>query len=232
MLAVEHATIAIHGMPVVRDVSLQVGPRQIVGLVGPNGAGKTSLARAIAGFLKMESGTVRLRRDGLWERIDTLSPWAIARRGIVYVPEEKGVFDGLTVVDNLMVAFSTSTISKDRVLSLLHEVYGYFPFLRHKLQQRAGTLSGGEKKMLSLARALLFTMAEQKQRCEGSRLLILDEPTHGLHHSARDSISEIVRGIRERGIAVLILEQIFRFAEELADQCWMMENGVLKGELH
>jgi ABC-type branched-subunit amino acid transport system ATPase component len=230
MLSVEKANIAIEGMPVVRDLSIDIGSGEIVGIVGPNGAGKSSLARAMSGFLKLKSGKILLRAGDSWERIDPLSPWAIARKGIVYVPQERGVFDGLSVADNLMIAFSTLKIGKDRVSSLLNEVYSYFPFLKTRLGQRSDTLSGGEKKMLSIARALLFILADQEIN-ESSRLLILDEPTHGLHHSMRQSLSTVISRIRERGMSVLIVEQIFQFAADLADKCYLMEFGSLKGRL-
>jgi branched-chain amino acid transport system ATP-binding protein len=236
MLILDRICVEIGGAEVVKNISLTISEGESLGIVGPNGAGKTSLARAIIGLCKFSAGSMSLRTanpDPSWENLYGLPVWAMARKGIVYVPEERGVFEALSVYDNLAVAFSAMRISKKDATILLSEAYSYFPFLRERSRQRAGTLSGGERKMLSIARAVLFSLASKANVDSGRRfdLLILDEPTHGLHPRVKDEIKVIICKIRSLGWSMLILEQDYEFAVDVADECWLMERGQLRSKL-
>ena len=191
-----------------RDVSLTVGEGEIVAVLGANGAGKTTTLRAISGTVK-RSGELRFAGVRL-----PPGPESVARVGIAHVPEGRGTFSELSVMENLRLGAYTR---RDReVKADLERVAGYFPWIERRAGQSAGTLSGGEQQMLALARALMAR----------PRLLLLDEPSLGLAPMVVREIFRIVRELNEReGLAVLVVEQDARLALGAAARAYVLEVG-------
>jgi branched-chain amino acid transport system ATP-binding protein len=197
--------------------SVEVEAGQIVAVLGPNGGGKTTLLRSIAGLLKDQprKGTVEL--DG--RPIERKDPEEIARRGVVYVPEDRGLFRELSVRENLEAALWGRPAHETRAdLELVH---GLFPVLRERASQQADSLSGGQQQMLALGRALL----------RRPRLLLLDEPSLGLAPQAAKTVFSALALIARRGTAILLVEQNARLALGVAQQAAILEGGriVLRG---
>jgi ABC-type branched-subunit amino acid transport system ATPase component len=193
---------------VIRDVSLAIGRGEIVALVGKNGMGKTSLLKSILGFLPAWSGSVNLGgRD-----VTRLAPHRKRRLGIAHVPQEQALFQDLTVRENLRLGVLHDTGFEER----LDEIAGWFPVLTARLRQRAGTLSGGEQKMLIVARGLI---AEPQ-------VLLLDEVTEGLQPSVVDRLGAVLAATRrQRGTAMLVVEQHIPFVLDLADRFAVLKRG-------
>ena len=191
-----------------RDVSLTVGEGEVVAVLGANGAGKTTTLRAISGTVK-RSGELRFAGVRL-----PAGPESVARVGIAHVPEGRGTFSELSVMENLRLGAYTR---RDRgVKADLERVAGYFPWIERRAGQSAGTLSGGEQQMLALARALMAR----------PRLLLLDEPSLGLAPMVVREIFRIVRELNEReGLAVLVVEQDARLALGAAARAYVLEVG-------
>ena len=195
--------------PIVNGVSLHVGRGEVVSVVGPNGAGKSTLLKAIVGFLHLMSGEVRVAG----ERVDHLGT-RLARIGVGYVPQSNDVFTPLSVRENLMLGgyLSSRRVMRTRV----EQVYELFPALRGLEGRTAGKLSGGERKMLALGRALMAAPT----------VLILDEPTASLSPELSDRVlEEHVRGLAEREAAVLLVEQKARQAMAVSDRTYVLVGG-------
>lgn len=198
------ATQALHGL----GFSLDKGG--ITTLLGANGAGKTTTLRAICGMVKRE-GTIRF--DG--QPIDTMATEDIVRLGVAHVPEGRGTFVGLSVEENLKIA-SYGRRDKTHVRRDLDLVFTYFPRLKERIHQQAGTLSGGEQQMLAISRALML----------GPRLMLLDEPSFGLAPLIVQEIFHIMRRINEEaGVSMLLVEQNAALALNLADNAYVLETG-------
>ena len=194
--------------PVLHGVSLSVAPGEIVALLGKNGMGKTTLLKTAMGLLPLQDGAVLLQGASA----AALSPARLVALGIGYAPQEQPLFPDLSIRDNLRLA-----LQSDRELAAgLDHVAASFPFLRDRLKQRAGTLSGGEQKMLVLARALMMR----------PKLLLVDEISEGLQPSVIGRIAAILRAEREeRGTAVLLVEQNLDFALRIADRWAVLKRG-------
>lgn len=193
---------------VVDNVDLEVGEGEIVALLGKNGMGKSTLLKTVMGFLPMKSGEV----DLFGERVARLPPHRIARRAISYTPQEQALFQDLTVRENLRLG-----LRDDRQLEeSIGRVGAIFSFIPERLGQRAGTLSGGEQKMLLVARALVSR----------PRLMLIDEISEGLQPSVIDRLITVLRKERERaGTAILLVEQHVRFAMSVADRYAILKLG-------
>ena len=216
----EAATLAVTGLTsgygeaiVVRGVSITVAPGEIVALLGKNGMGKSTLLKTVMGFLPAREGRVTLYgRD-----VTRDPPHRIARRAIAYTPQEQAIFQDLTVGDNLRIGQSEAKWFEEE----LARVGELFPFLKERLGQRAGTLSGGEQKMLLIARAL---MARPK-------LMLVDEISEGLQPSIVERLSQALLAERERtGVAMLLVEQNVRFALNVADRWAVLKRGEIDDE--
>jgi ABC-type branched-subunit amino acid transport system ATPase component len=207
-LRIENLSSGPGGSIVVRDVSLDVGAGEIVALVGKNGMGKTSLLKTVLGFLPARNGSVHLAGSD----VTTLAPHLKRRLALAYAPQEQALFQDLTVRENLRLGLEKDA-ELDRQLS---RVSTWFPILTSRLRQRAGTLSGGEQKMLIVARGLI---AEP-------RIFLLDEVTEGLQPSVVDKLAEVLALTRrEQGTAILIVEQHIPFVLGLADRFAVFKRG-------
>ena len=190
----------LHGM------NFSVPKGEVVTLLGRNGVGKTTTMRAIMGIVGQRVGSVRYRG----EELVALPSEKIARKGIAYCPEERGIFASLNVKENLLLP----PVVQDGGLTL-DEVYGLFPILKERGASQGTKLSGGEQQMLAIARILRT----------GAHLLLLDEPTEGLAPVIIQQIGATIRKLRERGFTVLLVEQNFHFAATVADRHYVVEHG-------
>lgn len=193
-----------------RNVSLSVNQGECLALLGRNGVGKTTLLNCLMGVQSVASGTVAL--DG--RDITSLAPHARAVLGMAYVPQGREIFARLTVEENLLMGMATKPAARARQIK--QEIFDLFPVLKTMLGRRGGDLSGGQQQQLAIARALL---AEP-------RLIIFDEPTEGIQPSIIKDIGRVIRMLRDRGdMAIVLCEQYFDFAHELADRFLVLSRG-------
>ena len=194
---------------VLHGVTMSVPEGEVVCLLGRNGAGKTTTLRSIMGIqVSRRTGSIRF----LGEELITLPPHRIARRGIGYVPEERGVFASLDVEENLLLP----PMVRDGGMSV-EAIYRLFPNLQERRRSQGTRLSGGEQQMLAIARILRT----------GARFIILDEPTEGLAPVIVQQIGRVILELKRAGFTILLVEQNFRFASTLADRHFVMEDGVV-----
>jgi branched-chain amino acid transport system ATP-binding protein len=213
MLALEDVEAGYGQLQVLRRVTLRVAPGEIVSLIGPNGAGKTTVIRAVLGLIPLRPhGRGAIHFKG--QRIDGLAPEEIVRRGIAVVPEGARVFPEMTVLDNLRMG-ALAEPGRGREAQTLREVHAMFPRLAERHRQLARTLSGGERQMLAMGRALMSC----------PELLLLDEPSLGLQPSLVRTIIEAIRGINQRGITVLLIEQNVHIALPISHRGYVLEQG-------
>ena len=211
ILRVANVEAAYGPVKAIRGVSLEVAAGSMVTVLGANGAGKTTLLKAISGILDPDKGTIHFAG----RPIQGADPAAVVRLGICHVPEGREVFPLLSVRDNLMMGAYTRA-DRDEVGRDLEAVYGYFPVLRERMHEEAGKLSGGQQQMLAISRALMGR----------PRLMLLDEPSLGLSPKLTRDIFEIVARInRERGTAILLVEQNANLALQTADFGYVLEVG-------
>lgn len=196
-------------VPVLLGVDLELPAGEVLVLFGRNGVGKTTLMRVLIGLLKPARGSVEF--DG--NNITGQPPHRIAKTGVAYVPQGRGIFPKLSVVENLRIG-TRSRRSRDEAIPA--QIFEYFPILDRRRQQLAGTLSGGEQQMLAFGRAL----------CGNPKLLILDEPSEGIQPNIVGQLGALIRQIVERtGIAVLLVEQNLDLGLSVATRCAIMEKG-------
>ena len=215
MLAVNHINAFYGRVQALWDVSFRMHEGEIVALVGANGAGKTTLLNIIFSLLRPASGTVEF----LGKRIDSLAPHRIGELGISYVPEGGRLFKEMTVRENLEMGAYVYDAWRQRE-ETLSQVYDMFPRLKERQRQLVGTLSGGEQQMLSIGRGLMSR----------PKLCIFDEPSYGLAPLLVREIFRIIQGLRDQGIAILLIEQNVRQTLEIADRAYVLENGRIVSE--
>jgi branched-chain amino acid transport system ATP-binding protein len=196
--------------PVLRDVNLQVAAREIVAVFGANGAGKTTLLRGLCGALPICDGEIHL--EG--RRIDNRPIWARAQLGLAHVPEGRQVFASMTVHENL----EAGGLAR-RASTAIEEVFELFPRLADRRHQRAATLSGGEQQMLAIGRALMSSPA----------VLLIDEMSAGLAPLVVERLAETLVRIRDRGAAVMLVEQAPQLVEDVIDRAYLVEQGRIVG---
>ena len=212
MLTVQNINQYYGGSHILRDVSLTAAPGKVSVLLGRNGVGKTTLLKSLMGLVPIKSGSISL--DG--QPIDKATPYDRARAGIGFVPQGREIFGRLTVEENLRMGLAYKSGSTP----IPEHLYTLFPVLKQMLKRRGGDLSGGQQQQLAIARAL----------APSPSLLILDEPTEGIQPSIIKDIGRVIRQLADHGldghpVAVLLCEQYYDFAEELADEYLVMERG-------
>ncbi len=218
LLEIDKVTVRYGKSTAVREVSLRVPEKTVVSIIGANGSGKSTLLRALVGLVALSEGEIRF--NGV--RISGLETSEIVRHGIVLVPEGRQLFPYLSVLANLKLGASLRK-DKEGINKDMEEVFEYFPRLRARLNQKAGTLSGGEQEMLAIARGL---MAKPK-------LLAMDEPSLGLAPIVIDRLGEVIAKINQRGVTVLLVEQNVHLALEVANTACALQVGrlVLEGDV-
>ncbi|MBK5913258.1 ABC transporter ATP-binding protein [Rhodocyclus purpureus] len=217
LLEVTGLRVAYGGIQAVRGISFHVNEGEMVALIGANGAGKTSTLKALARLIDAAGGSVRLRG----EEISKLAPHRLVGQGIALVPEGRGVFPRMSILENLqMGAYCRS--DRDGIDADIEHVFTLFPRLKERARQLAGTMSGGEQQMLALGRALMSR----------PQLLLLDEPSMGLAPIMVQKIFEVIRTVAAEGMTILLVEQNARLALETSQRGYVMESGeiTLSGE--
>jgi branched-chain amino acid transport system ATP-binding protein len=215
MLKLENINAYYKEIQAIWNVSLNVQKGEIVTLVGPNGAGKTTLLRIISGLLKPASGTI----DFLGHSLEKETPNKIVEFGISQVPESGKIFTEMSVLENLELGAFVSRARKEKDQSL-ERVYEIFPRMAERKSQMAGTLSGGERQMLAIGRAI---MSEPQ-------LLMLDEPSFGLAPISVERMFKAIEKINQQGVTILWVEQNVQACLELAHRAYLLENGQIVGE--
>jgi ABC-type branched-subunit amino acid transport system ATPase component len=213
VLAVDGVSAGYEQMEILHDVSIEVRPGEIVTLIGPNGAGKSTLMKTVFGLLRPRRGTIRLEGH----EITGLAPSALVRRGLSYVPQVDNVFPSLTVEENLEMG---AVVRTDDFRARLEEVLALFPNLATKRRLKAGGLSGGERQMVAMGRALMLD----------PRLLLLDEPSAGLSPVLVDTVFEKIETINRGGVAILLVEQSAREALRRSHRGYVLAGGQVRLE--
>lgn len=226
LLAVRDLRAGYGGKPVLQGVNLEIQAGEIIAVIGRNGVGKSTLMRTLIGLLPTMAGDLQLDGRG----IGSLTPHLRARAGIGYVPQGRDVFPRLTVEENLRVAESMQgarrssgrSSGRSATASEYERVYTYFPILRERRKQRAGTLSGGQQQQLAIGRVLIGRPS----------LLLLDEPSEGIQPSVVQDIARIIVSLnRDTGITVLLVEQNLDMIQAMAQRCYVMDKGRITAEL-
>jgi branched-chain amino acid transport system ATP-binding protein len=212
LLKVKDLQVSYGGINAVKGIDLHVNQGELVALIGANGAGKSSSLKAIAGLLTPAAGEINFANH----ITKKLPAYELVRLGLGMVPEGRGVFKRMTILENLQMGAYLKSDPKE-VERKLEEVYSYFPRLKERLSQLAGTLSGGEQQMVAMGRAM---MAEPK-------LLLLDEPSMGLSPIMVETIFDVVRSLSSNGMTILLVEQNARLALQMADRAYVMESGLI-----
>ena len=208
MLSVKDINQYYGGSHILRGVSFEARPGQVTVLLGRNGVGKSTLLKSLMGLVAIKSGSIEFEGKAIHQR----TPFERARAGIGYVPQGREIFGRLTVEDNLRMGLAYRPAGE----GIPPELFELFPVLRQMLKRRGGDLSGGQQQQLAIARALAAR----------PRLLILDEPTEGIQPSIIKDIGRVIRMLADRGdMAILLVEQYYDFARELADEFLLMQRG-------
>lgn len=212
ILKISDLKVAYGGIHAVKGIDLEIREGELITLIGANGAGKTTTMKAITGLQGWIGGDVQY----LGESIKGLPSHTLLKRGLAMVPEGRGVFSRMTIVENLQMGAyirnDAASIAAD-----IERMFGIFPRLKERATQLAGTMSGGEQQMLAMARALMSQ----------PRLLLLDEPSMGLSPIMVAKIFEVVRDISAHGVTVLLVEQNARLALQAADRAYVMDSGLI-----
>jgi branched-chain amino acid transport system ATP-binding protein len=210
LLEVTGLRVTYGGIQAVRGISFHVKKGEMVALIGANGAGKTSTLKALSRLLNAAGGSVRY----CGKEISRLEPHLLVSEGIALVPEGRGVFPRMSIVENLLMG-AYSRKDKDGIAADSANVFSLFPRLKERSQQLAGTLSGGEQQMLAIGRALMSR----------PKLLLLDEPSMGLAPLMVQKIFEVIRTVADEGMTVLLVEQNAKLALEVSQRGYVMESG-------
>ncbi|ACS84616.1 ABC transporter ATP-binding protein [Musicola paradisiaca] len=212
LLQINNITSGYGGGLVLNGASLQLNSAEVLGLIGRNGVGKTTLMRSLIGTIPVHQGHILLGET----EITHATPQRRARLGIGYVPQGREIFSGLTVAENLQVGMQFVREHRELAQGLLEQVLNYFPILRQRLKQKAGTMSGGEQQQLAIARALVGS----------PKVLLLDEPSEGIQPSIVTAIADtLVRIARELRVAVILVEQDIAMIQRAAQRCCVMDKG-------
>jgi branched-chain amino acid transport system ATP-binding protein len=209
LLVAEDVTAGyLPGVDILNGVNLTLADGELVGIIGPNGAGKSTLIKAMFGLVDVRSGTVTLREDD----ISNLPAHDLVGRGVGYVPQRANVFPSLTVEDNLRMGLYLNPKIWDQRVAAVSEL---FPLLEERAEQKAGFLSGGERQMVAIGRALMMDPS----------VLLLDEPSAGLAPIAQDLVFDRVRTIADAGVSIIMVEQNARRCLQIADRAYVLDQG-------
>jgi branched-chain amino acid transport system ATP-binding protein len=212
LLKVTGLKVAYGGIQAVKGVDFEVREGELVTLIGSNGAGKTTTMKAITGTLAAADGDI----EYLGKSIKGKGSWDLVREGLAMVPEGRGVFTRMTIIENLQMGAYIRN-DKSEIAADIEMVFGIFPRLKERKDQLAGTMSGGEQQMLAMGRALMSR----------PKVLLLDEPSMGLSPIMVDKIFEVVRDVSARGVTILLVEQNASRALGIADRGYVMESGTV-----
>ena len=210
LLKVDNLKVAYGGIQAVKGISLEVREGELVSLIGSNGAGKTTTMKAITGTLAATSGSI----EYLGKDIQGQGAWDLVKQGLVMVPEGRGVFTRMSILENLQMGAYLRN-DKDGIAADVERVFTLFPRLKERSAQLAGTLSGGEQQMLAMGRALLSR----------PKVLLLDEPSMGLSPLMVDKIFEVIQEVASMGVTLLLVEQNASRALKIAQRAYVMESG-------
>jgi len=212
LLKISGLKVAYGGIQAVKGVDFEVREGELVSLIGSNGAGKTTTMKAITGTLPFKEGDI----EYLGRSIKGQGPWDLVKQGLAMVPEGRGIFTRMTIVENLQMGAyirnDTGAIADD-----MERIFTIFPRLRERKDQLAGTMSGGEQQMLAMGRALMSR----------PKVLLLDEPSMGLSPIMVDKIFEVVRDVYAQGVTVLLVEQNASRALAIANRGYVMDSGII-----
>jgi branched-chain amino acid transport system ATP-binding protein len=215
LLKVNNLKVAYGGIQAVKGISLEVREGELVSLIGSNGAGKTTTMKAITGTLAATSGSI----EYLGKDIQGQGAWDLVKQGLVMVPEGRGVFTRMSILENLQMGAYLRN-DKDGIAADVERVFTLFPRLKERSTQLAGTLSGGEQQMLAMGRALLSR----------PKVLLLDEPSMGLSPLMVDKIFEVIQEVASMGVTLLLVEQNASRALKIAQRAYVMESGQISME--
>jgi len=210
LLKVKGLKVAYGGIQAVKGVDFEVREGELVSLIGSNGAGKTTTMKAITGTLGINAGDI----EYMGKSIKGQGPWDLVKQGLAMVPEGRGVFTRMTIIENLQMGAYIRT-DKAGIAEDMEKAFTIFPRLRERKDQLAGTMSGGEQQMLAMGRALMSR----------PKVLLLDEPSMGLSPIMVDKIFEVVNDIHQQGVTILLVEQNASRALQLANRGYVMESG-------
>jgi branched-chain amino acid transport system ATP-binding protein len=217
LLKINNLSVQYGKAEVIKDLSLEVAEKEIVTIIGANGAGKTTVLRTISGLKSPEAGDIWFRGT----KISGLRAHEIVRLGVSHVPEGRRILAPLSVAENLQIG-AYLIKSKKEAEAGFQNIFDHFPILKERMNQLAGSLSGGEQQMLAIARALL----------NQPRLMMMDEPSMGLSPLVVEQVGRIIKEINNRGISIILVEQNARMALSLAGRAYVLEAGkcVLEGD--
>ena len=212
LLKVKGLKVAYGGIQAVKGVDFEVREGELISLIGSNGAGKTTTMKAITGILPINDGAI----EYLGKNIRGQGPWDLVKQGLAMVPEGRGVFTRMTIIENLQMGAHIRS-DKAGIADDMEKVFTIFPRLRERKDQLAGTMSGGEQQMLAMGRALMSR----------PKVLLLDEPSMGLSPIMVDKIFEVVKDVYAQGVTILLVEQNASRALAIADRGYVMESGLI-----
>jgi branched-chain amino acid transport system ATP-binding protein len=212
MLRVSDLQVSYGGIQAVKGVSFEVFAGELVSLIGSNGAGKTTTMKAITGLLSASAGSIELNALPIHQS----KPWDLVKQGLAMVPEGRGVFTRMTIIENLQMGAYSRNDGAD-IDEDMERIFTTFPRLKERSHQLAGTLSGGEQQMLAMGRALMSRPS----------LLLLDEPSMGLSPLMVDKIFEVIQSVATQGVTIVLVEQNASRALQIAQRAYVMESGVI-----